>query len=89
MEMMIYEESEKFLQSYVTLLGFHKIRHTPYPSENFTEAEKRAYCDDINGRMQFLPIIGKQLSPDVINPNPAQRLFYKSCLNQVRTYITA
>jgi hypothetical protein len=74
-ELLMYKKFGKFLRPFISLLAFEKIRHSPYPDENWGDAEKEVYCRDMSQRMGFL------LTPADICPNKAMRQLSKDALN--------
>lgn len=80
-QIMAYSETTSILQPFLSLLAYQKLRHCHYPSHVQSEEEKKDYCKDISEKMKFKDIIKKQLTPDMVYPNPEQRNFYKASLN--------
>jgi G:T-mismatch repair DNA endonuclease (very short patch repair protein) len=81
-ELMVYPKSDFFLQKFLTLLGFNKLRHCDFPESVGDDPEKQAaYCKEINELMNFKQILDVELTPCLISPNQEMRTFFKSCLN--------
>ena len=80
-ELIVYHEFTQILKPFLSLLGFHKLKHCQFPSHVKSEEQKADYCKDINTRMDFKNVIKQELSPEMITPNEEQRSFYKACLN--------
>lgn len=75
-ELAVYPNSGFFLAKFLTLLGFYKLRYCDLPNDN-----QASYCNDLNERMRFKDILGFELKPDMISPNPRMREVYKTFLN--------
>lgn len=75
-ELAVYPKSGFFLAKFLTLLGFYKLRHCDLPAN-----DQATYCKDLNARMRFKEILGFELEPEMISPNPRMREVYKTFLN--------
>jgi hypothetical protein len=80
-ELLVWETWEKIFERFIALLALQKLAHTSYPDNVRSEEEKLAYCEEINIAMDFERLIGKKLSPEMISPCSAKKLFMKNAMN--------
>jgi hypothetical protein len=80
-ELLLYKNFEKILRPFITILAFEKIRHSAYPNETWSLSEKKDYCKDLNQKMNFSSVVGRELTPDDVAPNKAMRELMKASLN--------
>ena len=79
-ELLIYHCRYPVLKKFLAVLGFCKIKASPYPEDVNTTEKKMKYCSSINERMQFQESLGYILTPDLMKPNPEMRQFFKMAL---------
>ena len=81
-EIALFEEAERLLERFVTLLVFEKLRHCEYPQKDMSDEEKEEYLGSLNAAMRFGDILGgKELTIQNVQPNAQLKLMAKKALN--------
>ena len=75
-EAFLYSEEKKLFHSFYSKLATMKLESEGFPKEVVTEAEKEAYCRELNERMP-----GLALDPKRVQKNMARRNFSKLVSN--------
>lgn len=61
---------------------FQKLKHSDYPADCTSMAERQAHLDSLNRDMRFLEILGgKGLTIENVRPNATLKGMAKSCIN--------
>jgi hypothetical protein len=77
-ELYSYSRSAKIYADHMLNLGYQKLKFSGFPPTAKTQADKEAYCKEINDKMVGLP---RPLIPEDISDNSGQRHLYKMMLN--------